>query len=168
MGPTSVYVSVDGTDFPINEPQPFSPSWYSHKFHGPGVRYEIGLSVASGRIIWVNGSFKCGAFPDNKSFCIDMKNCPRSDESVIADCGYTDARCITKRSKSIPGHHKIHKLIRAMHETVNHRLKTFNVIRDIFRHDLSKHQHCFHAVAQLTSIMIDTTNPLFKIKLAQN
>ncbi|GAX10088.1 hypothetical protein FisN_2Lu360 [Fistulifera solaris] len=28
--------SVDGTDCPINEPSPFSPKWYSHKFKSAG------------------------------------------------------------------------------------------------------------------------------------
>ena len=34
-----VFVSIDGTDFRIQEPSPFSSSWYSHKFKGPGVLY---------------------------------------------------------------------------------------------------------------------------------
>jgi hypothetical protein len=31
------HVSVDGTDFRIHEPSPFSPRWYSHKFKGAGL-----------------------------------------------------------------------------------------------------------------------------------
>ena len=37
--------SVDGTDFRIQDPVPFSEKWYSYKFKGPGLRYEVGLSV---------------------------------------------------------------------------------------------------------------------------
>jgi hypothetical protein len=33
-------VTVDGTDFRINEP--------SHKFKGPGLRYEVAISIKGG------------------------------------------------------------------------------------------------------------------------
>lgn len=34
------HVSIDGTDFRIYEPTPFSPRWFSHKFKGPGLQYH--------------------------------------------------------------------------------------------------------------------------------
>lgn len=37
----SIYSSVDESDFRIFEPTPFSPKCHSHKFVGPGLRYEI-------------------------------------------------------------------------------------------------------------------------------
>ena len=30
-------VSIDGTDFRIQEPKPFSSKWFSKKFKGPGI-----------------------------------------------------------------------------------------------------------------------------------
>jgi len=33
----SCAVSVDGTDFRIQEPIPFDAKWFSHKFNGPGL-----------------------------------------------------------------------------------------------------------------------------------
>ena len=33
-------ITVDGTDFRIQEPAMFDPKWYSHKFRGPGLRYK--------------------------------------------------------------------------------------------------------------------------------
>lgn len=58
----------DGTDLKIREPQPFNKKWYSHKFKGPGVRYEIGLSIRNGDIVWTSGSggFPCGDWADIK------------------------------------------------------------------------------------------------------
>ena len=44
------YISVDGTDCRIYEPEPFDTKWYSHKFNGPGLRYEIGVCIVSGNI----------------------------------------------------------------------------------------------------------------------
>ena len=52
-----IFISVDDTACRIMEPAPFSPAWFSHKFHGPGLRYEVGISISSGYIVWINGPF---------------------------------------------------------------------------------------------------------------
>ena len=39
------FISLDGTDFCIQEPSPFDPMWCLHKFEGPGVWYEVGIWV---------------------------------------------------------------------------------------------------------------------------
>ena len=59
-------MSIDGTDCRIQEPTPFDPLWYSHKFNGPGVRYEVGICIQTGWIVWVHGPFPAGDFPDIK------------------------------------------------------------------------------------------------------
>ena len=65
-------VSVDGTDFEIQEPWPYhrlhSRMWFSHKFKGPGLRYEVGLSILGGEIVWIGGPYACGLWPDLKIF----------------------------------------------------------------------------------------------------
>ena len=61
-----LYVSLDGTDCSIEEQTPFSREWYSHKLNGPGLRYEIGLNIASGDIVWAYGGYPCGSYPDLK------------------------------------------------------------------------------------------------------
>eukprot|EP00171_Calliarthron_tuberculosum_P004063 IDg4063t1 len=53
-GDTGVYVSVDETDCPIYEPKLFDSSYYSHTFKRAGLRYEIGISIICGAIIWAN------------------------------------------------------------------------------------------------------------------
>lgn len=60
--------SVDGSDFRIKEPTPFSSKWYSRKFHGPVVRYKIDLSICKGCIVWVYGPFSCEISADHKHF----------------------------------------------------------------------------------------------------
>ena len=83
-------VSLDGTDCRIQEPSPFSPKWYSHKFHGPGLRYEVGLNSRNGDIVWVNGGVPCGEYSDlalARASYIDMVG---PMELTIADKGYRD------------------------------------------------------------------------------
>ena len=63
-----VKLSLDGTDCPINEPRPFNRLWWTKKFNGPGVRYEIALNIRTGEICWINGPFQCGPWPDGSIF----------------------------------------------------------------------------------------------------
>ena len=44
-------ISVDEVDFRIREPIPFSSKWFSHK-------------MQTGWIVWVNGPFPAGDWPD--------------------------------------------------------------------------------------------------------
>lgn len=66
--PRCTFLSLDGTDFRIMEPSEFNPKWYSHKFNGPGLRYEIGICIRIGNIVWANGGYPCGGWPDIKIF----------------------------------------------------------------------------------------------------
>lgn len=99
----------------------------SYKLIGAGVRYEIAISITSGRIVWANGPFRCGEYSDLKIFREGLKRRLEIHEFVIADNGYHDERCIT------PPHanHLLRKIlseIRARHETVNRRMKQFKVL----------------------------------------
>ena len=44
-------LSVDGTDCPIEEPRPWSKTWFSQKFKGAGVKYEVALDVLTGNCV---------------------------------------------------------------------------------------------------------------------
>jgi hypothetical protein len=84
-------MTVDGTDCKIWEPQPFNPKWYSHKFKGSNVRYEIGLCIQTGWIVWLNGLFPCGAYPDLQIARSYLFHCLEIGEKVVADRGYRDS-----------------------------------------------------------------------------
>ena len=49
------FVSVDGVDFEITEPYPYervwSKRWFTPKFKGPGVRYEVAICILTGEIV---------------------------------------------------------------------------------------------------------------------
>ena len=44
-------ISVDETDFRIQEPKPFSKKWFRHKFNGSGLRYKIGIEITTEWIV---------------------------------------------------------------------------------------------------------------------
>ena len=60
----SCLVMVDGTDFWICEPEPFTKNFYSHKFAKAGLHYEVGVCIQTGLIVWINGPFVAGKYND--------------------------------------------------------------------------------------------------------
>ena len=152
-------MSVDCTDCVIMEPTPFSPEWYSFKSNGPGLRYEVGISIYYGHIVWINGPFPCGSNPDIKIFSNLLAQRLETNEIVVADSGYNHVKC--QKNPEIFG--DLSSTIRARHETCNRRFKVFNVLGNRFRHNLNKHSLCFHAVAKIVQLDILSGRPLFHI-----
>ena len=93
-------VTVDGTDYSILE-QPmkgkkrpkgkdgrrlkWNPKWYSHKYEGPGVRYETAVCIQTGDIVSIEGPFPAGSWPDSKIFNNKLRHMLLDDEMVEAD-----------------------------------------------------------------------------------
>ena len=81
------YVTVDGTDFRIAEPQPFSKKWKSHKSKGASIKYEVAISIYSGDIVWIHGPHE-GSKHDLTVFQENLQKMLEEDEMVEADAGY--------------------------------------------------------------------------------
>ena len=117
-------VSVDGTDFAIQEPSPFSPKWFSHKFKGAGVRYEVAICIQTGEPVWINGPFPCGSWNDLRIARSALVDALDPGEYYLADGGYRDGN---QWSVTPSGHHRFDdrqkSVVRARHETYNKRLK---------------------------------------------
>lgn len=156
----TVFVSLDGVDFKIKEPIPFSRKWFSHKFKGPGLRYEIGLNIRSGYIVWKHGGYPCGEFPDLKLAREAYVHSVNVGEKTLADKGYRDANFFIQPTANTQGTHGI---LMARHETVNKRIKQFKALKYSFRHDLRKHPIVFSAVVNATQLMLQNGAPLFRV-----
>ena len=98
------FVSMDGTDFPINEPRLFSPKWYSFKFNGYALRYEIAVTVRSGKIVWVSGPWSASSYPYVRILRNGLWKKLAPFEFVIGDAGYTDTRCLQPPGQSHADH----------------------------------------------------------------
>ena len=163
-------VTVDGTDFRICEPKPFNSGWYSHKFHGPGVRYEVAVSINGGDIVHINGPFPCGHNPDITIFRKKLIYKLGPGEMVEADRGYrgepTKCRIPVDYMNRRQKNQKCRA--RARQETVNARFKQFGVLSQRFRHrvtmdDMIRHKLVFHSIAIITQIGINNGEKLFHI-----
>jgi hypothetical protein len=152
--------SLDGTDYRIYQKMPFDRKWYSHKFHGPGLRYEIALCIKTGFIVWANGPYPCGRWPDLSIARDCYVNIIDDGEMTVADLGYRDSRYFITPNRE---NSSIHKKVMARHETVNRRMKQFNVLGQVFRHPLHKHARCFRAVLNITQISIRNGEALYDL-----
>lgn len=151
-----MFVSLDGTDFRIREPIPFDRKWYSHKFHGAGVRYEIGISIGSGDVVWASGGFPCGEWPDIK-IAKELFIHYVEKEITLADKGYKDKKLFKTPTN------RYEKTLLARHETFNGRLKGFQILNQRFRHPLKKHPLVFHACVNILQLAIQNGEQLFEI-----
>lgn len=152
-------MSLDGTDFRIAEPSPFDPKWYSHKFKAAGLRYEVGLSITTGKIVWQYGGFACGEMNDLMIARDKLVQFLIPNEKVLADKGYQDSRYfITPTDENGIRH----KQIMSRHETVNKRYKQFEILNERFRHDNSKHSSVFYAIGNILSFVLEE-EPLYNI-----
>ncbi|CAJ1939791.1 unnamed protein product [Cylindrotheca closterium] len=154
---TVCVITVDGVDCAIQEPWPFDEAIFSKKLNGPGYKYEIGICIATGVIVWVNGPFKAGK-NDKTIFEEDgLMNALCDNECVEVDMGYQGLDEL-KNPKMYQTQKagKQKSKARARHENVNGELKKFAVLDQVFRHDpLTKHKCCFEAVAVICQMRHD-------------
>ena len=166
---SSCKVSVDGTDFRIFEPTPFSPRWFSHKFKGPGLRYEVGLCIQTGDIVWLHGPFPCGDWPDLRIARDALVHVLDEEEYYLADGGYYDGDNYSMTPNGLHDYDQRQKAaVRARHETVNKRFKDWMVLERRFRHELHTHGHVLRAVANITQLMMNSGEPLFQVEYDDN
>lgn len=152
----SMHVSLDGTDFRIREPQPFNKKWFSHKHRGPGIRYEIGISIVEGDVVWASGGFPCGEWND-LAIAKDLYLHYARKEKTLADKGYRLKPCFVQPSNAVE------KRILARHETLNGRLKEFAILSNRYRNSLKKHPIVFHAIVNIVQVSISNGEQLFDL-----
>ena len=164
------FVSTDATDCPIQEQIPFDRRWFTQKFNGPGVRYEVAVALRKSAIVHINGPFACGANPDARIFARKLEHKLHiAHERTFTDegywghgdvCTYIDKNGLVNGRNS-PRMRKTVVAIQARHETVFKRMKQFRILSTKFRHDLKDHKYAFRAVAVLVQLNIKSDEPLF-------
>eukprot|EP00536_Pseudo-nitzschia_multiseries_P016972 jgi/Psemu1/48718/gm1.48718_g len=123
------------------------------------VKYEVGFCLKTGWIVWINGPF-VGSKNDGTIFKKGLSNLLHDNEAVEVDRGY---RGDDKMKLPDMGFTRIERKMKSntwsQHETVNGRLKIFNILTSHFWHMkpnrqgmMQKHKICFEAVAVITQL----------------
>ena len=160
------FLTVDGTDFRIQEPTDFDRTWYSHKFKKAAVKYEVALAM-DGNIVWTNGPFR-GSKNDMTIFREGLMAHIPEGKLVIADKGYRGEPMVSYPNPQDREDVAIFKArALARHETVNKRFKDFKILGETFRHangdPLGSHRVYFFAIVVLTQVKIEMGEPLFNL-----
>ena len=148
-------ISVDGTDFLVKKQWDNQASWISHKFKKPAVRYELGVCIQTGDIVWFAGPFRAGRFADLTIFrCGGLKKLLlATGERAEADLGYRgEPSTIDLPDDGCAYMYCAKKLVRQRHETVNKRLKNWACLKTTFRHEIGSHEDYFTAVVVMTQL----------------
>ena len=87
-GANDCLVSIDGTDCPFEMLQGSVKAWWSYKLKRSALRYEVGVCIKSGSIVWVNGAYPPGDWPDIVIFRHLLIDLLGFGERVECDDGY--------------------------------------------------------------------------------
>ena len=163
-------MTVEGVDCRIEEPYPFekgwSERWYSEKFNGPAVRYELAVCIMTGRICWLTGPYAAGKWTDWKIFTERGLMANLDDgERVEADDGYRHGDPRVCKTPGGPWHPlevtRLRKRARARHEAINGLCKNWKALSTKYRHPLQKHGLIFRAIAVISQIQIKNGQGIF-------
>jgi hypothetical protein len=149
-------MTIDGTDFKILEPQPFSTEWWSHKYNGPGVRYEIGVSIELGWIVWVNGPYPCGPWTNLVIARHILPNALLPGEQYIADDTYRTAEALIPSDADTLDEYEFMAAAQARHEQVSRLFKFLKIVANPFKRKVNKHGFFMHAVANIAQLGLMT------------
>ena len=132
------------------------------------MRYEIGVDILAGNIVWLEGPYAAGKYPDIKIFRSCLARWLDPSERVEADDGYigeAPQRVKCPGSAANPTENQaMQSRVRSRHETLNGRLKNWEILKQVFRHDILEHGNVFRAIAVITQLSIQNGEPLFEVE----
>ena len=166
---TNCFMSSDCVDCPVFESWPFSKRMFSKKFNGPGVKYDVGVCIKTGYIVWINGPFVASA-SESTIFKDGLGEHICEDEKVEVDSGPKgDHRLVQPHVGKDSKERKQKSVVRGRQEGVNGRMKVYSVLTNHFHHMkdgrenmMNAHGLCFNAIAVITQLKISTGEPIFK------
>ena len=166
-------VSVDGTDFQIKQQVGIlGKKFHSFKFKKSGLRYEVCICILTGDIVWVHGPFEPGMYNDIMIFRSSLLSHLAANERVEADDGYVgESPQHIKCPKSFSNPEEtlsMQGIVRNRQETVNKRFKQWGILKQVYRHDIPDHGDVFRAIAVITQIAINNSEPLFSVDYDDN
>lgn len=171
LGGDDIWIlTIDGTHVWLYEPghPEFSmdSAYFSHKFNKAGINYELGIAIATGKLVWMNGPYKAGKNDLQIFTCGGLKErLLLLKKKGIGDGGYRghqDAISSPNSHDSRPV--KLFKS-RALkrHEGFNGMTKSFQILRERFRHGTGKVGRAFEAVAVICQYKIEAEEPLWDV-----
>ena len=163
------HITVDCTDCKIQEPSPFCEVYYSHKFGGPGFKYEVAVSIRGGDIVWVSGPWPAGV-TDAVVFQTILSHHLGDNEKAECDNGYKNLEKAVTPGVGLTHLHKKQKSQACgRQENFNGRFKAFNSLAERFRkNDPHKHYLVFNSVAILVQLSQSHGEKMYEVEMNEN
>jgi hypothetical protein len=139
------------------------------KFKGQcGLGYKIGVDFPAGNIVWINGPYAAGKYPDIKTKCSGLAHwLDEFERRVEADDGYLgDApqRLKCPGCSSNPTENQaLQNRMWSRHESMNGQLKNWAILSSMYLHDLMEHGNIFRTIAVITQIGINGGKKLLSL-----
>jgi hypothetical protein len=164
-------ISVDGVHCRIQEVRKDpGAKWFSHKFNGPGLTYELGIAIRSNQLVWINGPFPASqhditTFRNENDPGNGLKSKIPDRQRAVGDSGYKGepGKIAITRPGDPANVKKFKARVKSRHETFNARLKSFNVLAVTFRHDFADHKRAFESVCICVQYDIENGHGLFEV-----
>jgi len=167
---TIFIISVDGVQCHFHEVKHATlskdPSYFGHKFKGPGLGYELALHLWLSRLVWVRQNTNTKD-SDLKVYREQLKHKIPAGKKVVADGGYRDK---ADPNISTPNQHDDPQLktfkarARMRQEHFHNRIKNFRCLTDAtFRSDRERHANCFEAICVVLCYEMELISPLFDV-----
>jgi hypothetical protein len=163
-------MTVNGTDFRVPQKGMVTKgnAFAFHKYVGKSaLRYEMGVSILGGDLVWIQGPYPTGRYMDIKKFNKVVHHFLDPGERVEADEGYVghpDKIKCPQNVGNLAEKWAMQGRVRARHETLNRWLKNWGILSQVYRHDIMQHGDVFWACAVVTQLTIKNGEPLFDVE----
>eukprot|EP00985_Skeletonema_marinoi_P029694 scaffold28674_cov66-Skeletonema_marinoi.AAC.1 len=151
-----------------NRHHPVLLPWYSHKFNGPGVSFEVVSDPMEGKIRWINGPepasihdltfLRGGKKGQTKKWKRSSLyfHLPKSAR-LIGDSAYEGQpdKVSTTKDAHKPATKKLFARMKSMQETCFKRFKDFRVLRESFRHGKSTEDKLAKIKSSFEAVVLD-------------
>ncbi len=165
-------MTINRTDFQIPQKgiAKKGNAFASHKYAGKSaLRYELGVDILAGNLVWIQGPYPAGKYTDIKIFNKVLRNFLEPGERVKANEGYhghPDKIKCPGNDVNLAENRAMHGRVRARHETLNGRLKTWGILSQVFCHHITMYGDVFRVCAVVTQLTIKNGEPLFEVEYA--
>ncbi len=161
-------MTVDGTDSRVPQKGVATKgnAFASHKYAGKSaLRYELGIDILAGNLVWIQGPYPAGKYTDIKFFNKVLRNFLEPGERVEANEGYRshpDKIKCPGNDANPADNRAMQGRVGACHETLNGRLKNWGILSQVFCHHITMHGDVFRACAVVTQLTVENGELLFE------
>ncbi len=144
----------------------------SHKYSGKSaLRYELGVNILARNLVWVEGPYPAGMWPDLKIFNNILVHCLEPGECVEANNGYMGhpekVKC-PHNDCNLAENLRMQGAARSRHETFNGCLKNWGILEKNTAMTSQHMKQLFYTCAMITQLSVVNREPLFNVEYGKD